>query len=115
MRISTWPRLPSLCHSTMRISTGLEDCLEALDETADHSRDLVDCAGSDPTDLGLALDGRVDEVGSSLKGVVEERAQSQSTVQIEFTAVRVIETHVPNKTNLQLSSQSDSVTKLESP
>lgn len=57
MRISAWPRLPGLCHSTMRISTGLEDCLEALDETADHSRDLVDCAGSGPADLGLALDG----------------------------------------------------------
>lgn len=97
----------------MRISTGLEDCLEALDETADHSRDLVDCVGSDPADLGLALDGRVHEVGSSLRGVVEECAQSKFTVQ---TAVRVIEaSHAPNKTNFQLSSQFDPATKLKLP
>lgn len=111
MRISAWTRLPGLCHPTMRISTGLEDCLEALDETPDHSRDLVDCAGSDPADLGLALDGRIHEVGSSLKGVVEECAQSKSTVQPKFTTVGVIESHVTNKTTLQLSSEFNSATK----
>lgn len=100
----------------MRISTGLEDCLEALDETADHSRDLVDRAGSDPADLGLALDGRVHEVGSSLRGVVKECAQRKFTVQTAFTAVRVIEaSHVPDQTNLQLSSQFDTATKLKLP
>lgn len=57
----------------------------------------------------------MDEVGSSLKGDVEECAQSKSPVQKEFTAVRVIESHVPNKTNLQPSSQFDSATKLELP
>lgn len=49
--------MPGVRYSTVRLSTGLEDCLEALDETADHSRDLVDCAGRGPIDIRLALDG----------------------------------------------------------
>lgn len=80
MRVSAWPRLPGLCHSPVCIPTGLEDCLEALDETADHSRDLVDRAGGGPANLGLALDGRAHEMGSGLKGVVGGYARGKPKI-----------------------------------
>lgn len=57
MRVSAWARVSGSSDSPVRISTGLENRLEALDEAADHSRDLVDCAGGDSSALGLALDG----------------------------------------------------------
>ena len=57
MRVSAWPRLSRLRDSPVRLSAGLEDSLEALDETAGHRRDLVDCTCRDSTSLRLALDG----------------------------------------------------------
>lgn len=115
MRISSWAGLPGLCHSTMRISTRLEDCLEALDEAADHGRDLVDCAGSDPADVGLALDGRAYEVGSGLKRVVGVYTRGEPTIQTGCPAVKVIESHIPSIVDLHLSAQLDPATSLKMP
>ncbi|KAL1879850.1 hypothetical protein Daus18300_001689 [Diaporthe australafricana] len=44
-------------HVELRVSSGLEDGLEPLDEKTDHGRDMVDPAGGDSSGFRLALDG----------------------------------------------------------
>lgn len=64
MRIEARAGLSCLRYAYVLVSARLENLMEALDETPDHRRVVVDSAGWDSTPLRLAVDGRAVRLGA---------------------------------------------------